>query len=82
MCCSVCQGQAGGERRQNGMDGAGGKSVNPAAGRWGGAAVDETVILLHPLLHLVGVSIETMREYQQNDSLADGQATRSSGRSG
>ena len=35
-------------------------------------AVGETVILLHPALSLVGVSIETMRECQQNDSLADG----------
>ena len=35
-------------------------------------AVGETVILLHPPLPLVGVSIETMRERQQNDSLADG----------
>ena len=35
-------------------------------------AVGETGILLHPPLHLVGVSIETMRECQQHDSLADG----------
>ena len=35
-------------------------------------AVGETVILLHPPLPLAGVSIETMRECQQNDSLADG----------
>ena len=37
-------------------------------------AVGETsVILLHPLLPLVCVSIETMRECQQNDrTLADG----------
>ena len=32
----------------------------------------ETVILLHPPLPLVGVSTETMRECQQNASLADG----------
>ena len=31
-----------------------------------------SVILLHPPLPLVGVSIETMVECQQNDSLADG----------
>ena len=35
-------------------------------------AVGETVILLHPLLPLVGVSIVMERERQQNDSLADG----------
>ena len=35
-------------------------------------AVGGTVVLLHPPLPLVGVSIETMRECQQNDSLADG----------
>ena len=29
-------------------------------------------ILLHPPLHLVGVSTDTERESQQNDSLADG----------
>ena len=33
-------------------------------------AVGETVILLHPLLPLAGVSI--VRVCQQNDSLADG----------
>ena len=36
----------------------------------------ETVILLHPPLPLVGVSIETMRECQQSDSLVDGCAHR------
>ena len=36
------------------------------------AAVSGTVILLHPPLRLEGVSIERMRECQQNDSLADG----------
>ena len=35
-------------------------------------AVGETVILLNPPLPLVGVSIETMRECQQIDSLANG----------
>ena len=35
-------------------------------------AVGETVILLHPPLPSVGISIETMRECQQIDSLADG----------
>ena len=35
-------------------------------------AIGEAVVLLHPPLPLVGVSIETMRERQQNDSLADG----------
>ena len=44
----------------------------PASGA--GAAVGETVILLHPPLPLVGVSMETTRECQQNDSFADGQA--------
>ena len=33
-------------------------------------AVGETVILLHPPLPLVGVSIAIVRERQQNDSLA------------
>ena len=37
-----------------------------------GAAIDETVILLHPPLHLVGVSIVMERGCQQNDSLVDG----------
>ena len=37
-------------------------------------AVGETVILLHPLLPLVGVSIGIESGCQQNDSLADGQA--------
>ena len=40
--------------------------------RRGRLAVGETVILLHPPLPLAGVSIETMRECQQNDGLADG----------
>ena len=35
-------------------------------------AIGETVILLHPLLPLVGVSIGMESERQQNDSLADG----------
>ena len=35
-------------------------------------AVGETVILLHPPLPLVGVSIAMERERQQNDSLANG----------
>ena len=35
-------------------------------------AVDGTVILLHPPLPLVGVSIVMEREHQQNDSLANG----------
>ena len=37
-----------------------------------GSAVGETVILLHPSLSLIGVSIGMVRERQQNDSLADG----------
>ena len=35
-------------------------------------AVDETVILLHPPLPLVGVSVVMERERQQNDSLVNG----------
>ena len=35
-------------------------------------AVDETVILLHPPLPLVGVSIVMERRCQQNDSLVRG----------
>ena len=38
------------------------------------AAPDETVILLHPPLPLVGLSIAMERERQQNDSLANGNA--------
>ena len=37
-----------------------------------GLAVGETVILLHPPLHLAGVSIVMGRERQQNDSLVNG----------
>ena len=37
-----------------------------------GVAVGETVILLHPPLLLVVLSIGMERGYQQNDSLADG----------
>ena len=37
-----------------------------------GLAVGETVILLHPPLHLAGVSIVMERERQQNDSLVNG----------
>ena len=36
------------------------------------AAVDETVILLHPPLPLAGVSIGMDRRCQQNDSLVRG----------
>ena len=36
------------------------------------AAVDETVILLHPPLPLAGVSIVMEKERQQNDSLVNG----------
>ena len=39
-------------------------------------AVGETVILLHPPVHLAGVSIAVERERQQNDSLANGCASR------
>ena len=35
-------------------------------------AVDETAILLHPALPLVGVSIVIERERQQNNSLVNG----------
>ena len=37
-----------------------------------GIVVDETAILLHPPLPLVGVSIVMERERQQNDSLVNG----------
>ena len=40
-----------------------------AAVRGAHLAVDETVILLHPPLPLVGVSIAMERERQQNDGL-------------
>ena len=40
-------------------------------------AIDETVILLHPLLLLVGVSIVMERERQQNDSIVNGYCTSS-----
>ena len=39
-------------------------------------AVGETVILLHPPLPSAGVSVETTRECQQDDSLADGYSRR------
>ena len=42
------------------------------SGALAAVAVGETVILLHLPLPLVGVSIETMRGCQQNDSLVDG----------
>ena len=35
-------------------------------------AVDETFILLHPAVPLVGVSIVMERERQENDSLVNG----------
>ena len=41
-----------------------------------GLTVGETVILLHPPLPLVGVSVLMERERQQNDSLANGYAGR------
>ena len=40
--------------------------------RGSGLAVDETVILLHPPLSLVGVSTGMERERQQNGSLVNG----------
>ena len=40
------------------------------------AVGENSVILLHPPLPLAGVSIETMRECQQNDSLTDGHSNR------
>ena len=46
----------------------------------GRLAIGETVILLHPPLPLVGVSIDMARERQQNDSLADGYGRRAVGR--
>ena len=39
-------------------------------------AVDETVILLHPVLPLPGVSIAMERGCQQNDSLVNGYSSR------
>ena len=48
------------------------KATTPAA-----IAVDETVILLHPPLPLVGASIVMERQCQQYDrSLVDGQAAK------
>ena len=47
-----------------GPPGAGGEGV---VGELDRLAVDETVILLHPPLHLVSVSIVMERERQQND---------------
>ena len=41
-------------------------------GQLGLVVGESSVILLHPPLPLVGVSIVMMRECQQNDSLADG----------
>ena len=48
-----------------------GSSLEPSV--LAATAIGETVTLLHPTLPLAGVSIETMRECQQNDrTLADG----------
>ena len=48
------------------------RHVGRPSGRAVGVAVGETVNLLHPPLHLVGVSLMMRRGCQQNDSLADG----------
>ena len=48
------------------------RSGGVGGGRGVCTAVDETAILLHPLLPLVGISIVMERERQQLDSLADG----------
>ena len=58
----------------------GSKQPQPQQAATGGAAArwrlliahDETVILLHPPLPLVGVPIVMERERQQNDSLVNG----------
>ena len=47
-------------------------SERDTVGGFGRLAVDKTVILLHPPLPLVGVSMRMERGCQQNDSLADG----------
>ena len=63
-------------RARPGVAGPGaGRALAVVHGRRDGAgeiAADETVILLRPPLSSGGVSIETMRGCQQNDSLADG----------
>ena len=51
---------------------AGSRKTPPQPRSAPGLAIGETVILLHPPLPLVGVSIAMERERQQNDSLADG----------
>ena len=49
----------------------------PGVDRRAGLAVGEAVILLHPPLHLVGISIGMEKEsVSKNDSLADGYARR------
>ena len=73
-----CSGRPGGEEGMEVAD----RDPAPGLRRPAGAAargdrradlaVGETVILLHPPLPLVGVSIAMERERQQNDSLADG----------
>ena len=50
--------------------------ASPAGRLPAGLAVDETVILLHPRLPLVGVSIVMERGCHQNDSLVNGYAGR------
>ena len=45
---------------------------HPAPPSYRALAVCEAAILLHPTLPLVGISIETMGESHQNDSLAEG----------
>ena len=47
-------------------------SVHAEGGLYTAVAPDETVILLHPPLPLVGVSIVTEGERQQNDSFVRG----------
>ena len=47
-------------------------AVRAESSRPAGLAVGETVILLHPPLPFVGVSIVIEKECQQNDSLANG----------
>ena len=53
------------------LDADGGRALRAAHVRVRNLA-DETVILLHPPLPLVGVSIVMERDRQQNDRLADG----------
>ena len=60
------------ERRHSPRREVGGAGGQPSAFRSVQLGVGETVILLHPPLPLVGISIRVSKRREQNDCLADG----------